>query len=59
MKRDFKDGNDVTKNSTKKLMFYKFEIRNEIQSRLISKVNSGTIKDYGGSLNSLPGMLAT
>lgn len=28
MKRDFKDG-DVTKSSTKKLMFYKFEIRNE------------------------------
>ena len=27
MKRDFKGG-DVTKNSTKKLTFYKFEIRN-------------------------------
>ena len=56
MKKSFKDSK-VTKKSTKKLTFYKFEIRDETSPKQISKVNPSTIKDYGGSLNSLPCML--
>lgn len=56
MERNFKGG-DVIRSATKKLTFYTFEIGNEINPNYVSQVNPGTIKDYGGSLNSIPHML--